>query len=101
MLFLERSGAKESVVFAPLLSKKSIEEARCGARRRETNKERASERASVSEREMDVWFGTRSGSSSGSSSSCEKEEEKDEKLTTRSAGEVFRLQSPIKPFPPA
>ena len=84
-----------------LLSKKSIEKARCGARTRETNKERASERASVSEREMDVWFGTRSGSSSGSSSSCEKEEEKDEKLTTRSAGEVSRLQSPIKPFPPA
>ena len=93
--------AKTTDSFAPLLSKKSIEKARCGARRRETNEERASERASVSEREMDVWFGTRSGSSSGSSSSCEKEEEKDEKLTTRSAGEVSRLQSPIKPFPPA
>ena len=89
--------AKTTDSFAPLLSKKSIEKARCGARTRETNKERAS----VSEREMDVWFGTRSGSSSGSSSSCEKEEEKDEKLTTRSAGEVSRLQSPIKPFPPA
>ena len=84
--------AKTTDSFAPLLSKKSIEKARCGARTRECE----------CEREMDVWFGTRSGSSSGSSSSsCEKEEEKDEKLTTRSAGEVSRLQSPIKPFPPA
>ena len=100
IIILQKTDAQKRLTLLRSLSKKSIEKARCGARRRETNKERASERASVRERDGRlVWHAlgvvfwvvvvVREGRR-------ERREINDEKR-----GEVSRLQSPIKPFPPA